>query len=190
MPQKVAEQTGESAVEAVKASVVETAGQLSASLLGILNKVCGQIYAVLLLSPHSLSLDDIVAELGVSKGNVSVNIRLLEEYQLVRKVWVKNSRRDHYEAVKTVPVKVIREFLGKIRRNISEVLGVVERCQRELSTSPQTGNPEAPEYYLAAELERVGSFFRGASYLFSALYSGKSFDIAPLSALLAEEPGK
>ena len=65
---------------------IEGAGRLSASLLGILNKVSGQIFALLLLSPEPLSLDDIVEHLQVSKGNVSINIRLLEEYNLVRNV--------------------------------------------------------------------------------------------------------
>ncbi|GAI58857.1 unnamed protein product [marine sediment metagenome] len=75
---------------------VEGIGYL-ASTAG-LNRVIGQLYAMLFLSNEPLCLDDMAERLKISKGNASVNIRELEKLRVVRKVWVKGSRKDFYEA--------------------------------------------------------------------------------------------
>src|SRR3989338_2471833 len=87
------EQPDAALTEAVD-TFIQGAGQISAALLGMINKVGGQIYALLFLAEEPLSLDDISDRLEVSKSNVSINIRMLEEYNLVRKVWIKGSRKD------------------------------------------------------------------------------------------------
>jgi DNA-binding transcriptional regulator GbsR (MarR family) len=38
----------------------------------------GQIFALLYISPHPVSLEEIAKKLSISKGNVSVNVRILE----------------------------------------------------------------------------------------------------------------
>ena len=68
---------------------IQGAGKVSSGLLGMVNKVGGQIYALLFLSQEPLSLDNIAERLEISKGNVSINVRMLEDYKLVKKVWVK-----------------------------------------------------------------------------------------------------
>ncbi len=75
---------------------IDTFGKLAASLG--LNRVVGQIYALLYLLDNPLSLDDIAKNLKISKGNVSVNIRELESWGAVKKIWVPGSRKDYYEA--------------------------------------------------------------------------------------------
>jgi DNA-binding transcriptional regulator GbsR (MarR family) len=42
-------------------------------------------------------LDEIVVRLGVSKGSISLNIRELERWGAVRKIWVPGTRKDYYE---------------------------------------------------------------------------------------------
>lgn len=63
-----------------------------------LNRTVGQIYGLLFLSSEPVSLDKIVEVLKISKGGVSVNIRELERWGAVKKVWVQGSRKDFYEA--------------------------------------------------------------------------------------------
>ncbi|HCU24945.1 MAG TPA: hypothetical protein DF383_08005, partial [Deltaproteobacteria bacterium] len=99
---------------------IESAGKISANMLGMVNKVGGQIYALLFLSREPLSLDDISETLQVSKGNVSVNIRLLEEFKLVKKIWVKGSRRDFYEANRDYPREFLKGFFDRLRGGIDE----------------------------------------------------------------------
>src|SRR5256884_5975253 len=80
-----------------RAVFIEGMGAASATS-GVLSQLQGRIFAVLFLEDHPLSLDDIAEALQLSKSNISINIRNLVEWHLVRRVSVPNSRRDHYEA--------------------------------------------------------------------------------------------
>ena len=67
------------------ASFVDGIGAAAATS-GVLNQLQGRIFALLYLQPMPLSLEAIAAELEQSKSNVSVNIRGLAEWHLVRRV--------------------------------------------------------------------------------------------------------
>ena len=80
------------------------------------NRSLGQIYGLLYVSADRLSLGDICQQLSMSKGNASINLRLLESWGAVRPVSVVGSRRDHYEAnrdIKEVALRRLREGLTK-----------------------------------------------------------------------------
>ena len=99
-------------IEEVKDRFIEEVGELGANLG--LNRLTIQLYGLLFLEGRSLSLDEMVEELKVSKGNISLNIRTLERWGAVRKVWVKGSRKNFYQANKDV-VKVVSQ---KIRTGL------------------------------------------------------------------------
>lgn len=90
-----------------------------------LNGFVAQIYGFLYLNTEPVSLDEITQALGASKGNVSINIRELEKWGAVRKVWVKGSRKDYYEVepdIKKIFVNKIKSTAQKRLAEISEVL--------------------------------------------------------------------
>lgn len=90
------------------------AGELAESFS--FNRSVGQIYGLLYLQETPLSLEDIGQRLSMSKGNASINIRLLESWGAVRPVSVVGSRKDFYEAnrdIKQVAVRRVREGLTK-----------------------------------------------------------------------------
>ena len=68
----------------VQQRFIEAAGELAVSIS--LARSVGQIYALLYISPEPLSIDDVCRLLGVSKGNVSINLRTLEAWEAVEKV--------------------------------------------------------------------------------------------------------
>src|SRR5207244_12592567 len=70
----------------------------AAATSGILNQLQGRIFALLYLQPRPVALEGVAAELEQSKSNVSVSIRGLVEWHLVRRTRVAGSRKDHYEA--------------------------------------------------------------------------------------------
>ncbi len=61
-----------------------------------INRTVGQIYAMLFLSEAPLCADDIVAGLGVSRSNVSMGLKELQAWNLVRLRHVPEDRRDHF----------------------------------------------------------------------------------------------
>lgn len=63
-----------------------------------LGKTAGEMYAVLYLSSEPVSLEDLALRLRVTKGNISVAIRQLEQLGMVRRSWQKGDRRVFFEA--------------------------------------------------------------------------------------------
>lgn len=61
-------------------------------------KAMGAIYGAIYLSPTPISLDELVAQVGVSKGAVSTNVRMLERLNMVHKHLQIGDRKDYYIA--------------------------------------------------------------------------------------------
>lgn len=61
-------------------------------------KAMGAIYGAIYLSPEAVSLDDLVEQVGVSKGAVSTNVRLLERLNMVHRQVQLGDRKDYYVA--------------------------------------------------------------------------------------------
>jgi DNA-binding transcriptional regulator GbsR (MarR family) len=76
--------------------MVEACGRIG-QVFG-LPRSLGQIYGLLYLAPHPLSLDDIAELLGISKASASTGTRQLSAWGGIRQVWVHGDRRDHFEA--------------------------------------------------------------------------------------------
>jgi DNA-binding transcriptional regulator GbsR (MarR family) len=108
----------------------------AAATSGILTQLQGRIFGLLYLQPEPLSLDQITDELQQSKSNVSVQIRGLVDWQLVRQVRVAGSRKDHYAAA-TDFWRVMQEILERrFRWNLRQVLATVEEAEREVGAGP------------------------------------------------------
>ena len=61
-------------------------------------KAMGAIYGAIYLSPAPLCLDDLVVQVGVTKGAVSTNVRQLERLGMIHKHIVIGDRKDYYSA--------------------------------------------------------------------------------------------
>jgi DNA-binding transcriptional regulator GbsR (MarR family) len=62
-----------------------------------LPRIAGRIFGLLLVSEDARSLDDLAAELQVSKASVSTNARLLEHRGVLEQVSRPADRRDYYQ---------------------------------------------------------------------------------------------
>lgn len=133
----------------------------AAATSGILTQLQGRIFALLYLHPHPRSLDEIAAELEQSKSNVSVNIRGLVEWHLVRRVPVGGSRKDHYEAA-TDFWRLMQEMLERrYRFNVRQVLAAVDESTRATTeaTAPRTKAEREQTAFITARLEGLHAFF-------------------------------
>jgi DNA-binding transcriptional regulator GbsR (MarR family) len=59
-------------------------------------RIAGRIFGLLLVSEEARSLDELAAELGVSKASVSTNARLLEQRGVLERIGRPADRRDYY----------------------------------------------------------------------------------------------
>ncbi|HVL81762.1 MAG TPA: MarR family transcriptional regulator [Actinomycetota bacterium] len=124
---------------------------------GILSQLQGRIFALLYLSPEPLSLDDIAGELQQSKSNISMTIRGLVEWHLVRRVDVPGSRKDHYEAA-TDFWRVMQEiFERRFRWMVRQVVATVDETRRVADADGTSSKQEAA--FVEGRLEEMRSFF-------------------------------
>jgi DNA-binding transcriptional regulator GbsR (MarR family) len=126
----------------------------AAATSGILTQLQGRIFGLLYLQPEPMSLDDITDELQQSKSNVSVQIRGLVDWQLVRRVRVAGSRKDHYAAA-TDFWRVMQEILERrFRWNLRQVLATVEEAERDVD-----GEKTADREFARARLDAMRDYF-------------------------------
>jgi DNA-binding transcriptional regulator GbsR (MarR family) len=67
-----------------------------------INRTVGQIYALLFVSQKPLNADDLVEKLLISRSNVSMGLKELEAWRLVKRSHVQGDRREYYSAPEEV----------------------------------------------------------------------------------------
>ena len=67
-----------------------------------INRTVGQIYALLYVSPKALNADEIGEALGFSRSNVSMGLKELQSWNLVRLQHLPNDRREYFQAPEDV----------------------------------------------------------------------------------------
>lgn len=92
-----------------------------------INKTEAQIHALLLLAHEALSVEDIMAELHVSRGNVSMSLRSLMDWGLVYKRFKPNERKDFFEAEKEVWTIASRVMQERQKRELQPILRMLDR---------------------------------------------------------------
>src|ERR1700736_5942685 len=92
-----------------------------------------QIHGLLYISGAALSMDDIMARLGISRGNVSMNLSKLGEWGLVRRVHKRGDRKEYYESLSDVWEMFTLVANQRKRREIDPILNTLRRCRDELS---------------------------------------------------------
>ena len=81
-----------------------------------LPRIAGRIFGLLLVSEDARSLDDLAAELRVSKGSVSTNARLLEQRGLLERVCRPADRRDYYSVRPDLFIHTMAQRLTRWQR--------------------------------------------------------------------------
>lgn len=81
-----------------------------------LPRIAGRIFGLLLVSEDARSLDDLAAELRVSKGSVSTNARLLEQRGVLEQVSRPADRRDYYQVRRDLFSNTMAQRLARWQR--------------------------------------------------------------------------
>ena len=81
-----------------------------------LPRIAGRIFGLVLVSEDARSLDDLAAELRVSKGSVSTNARLLEQRGLLERVCRPADRRDYYSVRPDLFIHTMAQRLTRWQR--------------------------------------------------------------------------
>lgn len=149
--------------------------------LGGINQICGkfglnnimaQLYALLYLNNAPLSLDDMVERLKISKASASVNIRELENYGAVRRVWVKGSRKDYYQAETDIAKVIMDRVKSMAKGRLVELDNMLDATYRTLSSIEASGKEEQDRIEVFRQrLETLKSFQKKAKILYNLFNS-------------------
>lgn len=107
-----------------KEKFISTWGSLG-TLWGI-NKAMAQIQALLFISTKPLSMEEIMAELKISRGNTSMNLRQLMDWGIVTKEIVRGERKEFFTTEKDVQELARIVAKERSRREIKPVIKVLE----------------------------------------------------------------
>lgn len=122
-----------------KNKFISTWGSLG-TLWGI-NKAMAQIQALLFISTKPLSMEDIMEELQISRGNTSMNLRQLMDWGIVTKELIPGERKEFFTTEKDVQelARVIAK--ERSRREIQPVIKVLN----EVSSIKDDGTEKTKE---------------------------------------------
>jgi DNA-binding transcriptional regulator GbsR (MarR family) len=92
------------------------------------NRSVSQIHALLYLAEAPMTAEDIAEILGLARSNVSNSIKELQNWNLIRRVPMRNDRRDYFEAETDVWEIAARIAAGRKLREIDPAIAALNEC--------------------------------------------------------------
>ncbi len=129
-------------------------------------KAMGAIYGAIYLSATAVSLDELVEQVGVSKGTVSANVRTLERMGMVHKQIQLGDRKDYYVA-ETDFWKIARGVLRE--REQSEFDQALRTVGESMALLEETGADVATAVFYRERMQAMQSFFNSLDNLVATL---------------------
>jgi len=175
-------------VDRITALFVEGMGAAAATSR-ILTQLQGRIFGLLYVSPGPVTLDELTDELQQSKSNVSVSVRGLIDWQLVRRIRVPGSRKDHYEAA-TDFWRVMQEILERrFRWNLRQVVAAaVETEQAIVASTPRGADATERAAFIAQRMTIMSDFFTAVDVGLGGFSRGEAFAPQPLQKAVVKVP--
>lgn len=122
-----------------------------------INRTVGQIYALLFLSDEPLCADQIVDRLGFSRSNVSMGLKELQAWRLVRMRHIPDDRRDYFTTPEDL-WEIVRTLVDeRKKREIDPTLSKLRELQMQTPASAE----ERHAHERIAELGRMIELLTG-----------------------------
>lgn len=149
-------------------------------------KGMGAIFGVLYLSPIPLSLDDLVAQTGLTKGAISTEIRALARMGLVHRSSRLGDRKDYYEA-ETDFYTAIRSIIRE--RQSTEFDGALRTVRETAAFLRVNAPPRASEEYeewsfLRERVQALQDFFTAIDGLASTIARLESLGVRNIHKIM------
>ncbi len=144
-----------------KEKFISTWGSLG-TLWGI-NKAMAQIQALLFISTKPLSMEEIMEELKISRGNTSMNLRQLMDWGIVTKKLIVGERKEFFTTEKDVQELARHIAKERSRREIQPVIKIL----KELSSIKDDQSVKTKE--LIKQTKALHDLANTADYLLNKL---------------------
>jgi HTH-type transcriptional regulator, glycine betaine synthesis regulator len=142
MPKNSENPTGSRTLPAAQQQFILEWGRMSSSW-GI-NRTMAQIHALLFVTGDALSVDEIMEELQISRGNASMNLRDLMDWGIVRRFRKPGDRKDTYVSESDPWQMFARVVRERKRRELDPTADALRECIAKLPEDDQS--PEAETF--------------------------------------------
>jgi HTH-type transcriptional regulator, glycine betaine synthesis regulator len=123
-----------------------------------INRTMAEIQGLLYITGDTLCADDVMARLGVSRGNVSMSLRALVDWGVVRKVHRRGDRRDYYQSLTDVWEIFSRIARQRKRKEVDPIVAALKECRDRLDKEEAGGVPTADRAVVRERLEKMLEF--------------------------------
>ena len=114
-----------------------------------INSTMGELFALLYITGTEWTADDLRNWLGVSRGNVSMNLRELLAWGVVHKVHRSGERRELFRAETDVWTLFRKILSERKRRELDPSLSVLDRAFKLAEDDPALRRSEGPDRAVA-----------------------------------------
>ena len=149
--------------------------------------IMGRLWTILYLSSKPLSAPELACRMGASSGSVSMALRDLLEWGAIRRICLKEDRKDHYTAEGNIWKLVSRVLSQREGQRLEGALDNMEEALKVLELEQHTGeNHEV--YYQIQQLKELKKLTSLAKRLLKLLLLHAKIDVTPLIDLTKLTP--
>lgn len=112
------------------------------------NRTVGQILALIVISESPLCADELVAALNISRGNVSMGIKELQSWQLVKRVHQQGDRKEYFRPAGNVWDMAIRVLEERRKRELDPTITLLRGILME-------SNEQEPKGHALQQMEEI-----------------------------------
>lgn len=153
---------------------IEHAARIS-DLFGLSDGMA-RILAMLYMSPEPVSIPAICERLSLTKGTVSLYLRLLEERQIIARAWSKRQgKQKFYEMNPRLWVDFLEDMRNRARRRLEMTEEAVERSLEaiERGGNEYEGEDRVASRLLMERLERIREMNNISRIMLNRFFGGK-----------------
>jgi DNA-binding transcriptional regulator GbsR (MarR family) len=130
-----------------------------------INRTMAEIHALLFVSGQPLCTDDIMAQLHVSRGNASMNLRALVDWGLIHRVHKLGDRKEYFQADTDVWHMFETIMRERRRREVEPIIATIDRCREMVATLDGNGQEQDFREF-GRRLDELQNFLMVMSTLF------------------------
>jgi len=122
----------EEALRQVRSLVVDSIAQ-TMDHYGV-NSTIGMLYGLMYFHNDPITLDEMCAKMGMSKGSMSTGVRKLQENKMVHRIFRPGSRKDLYRAEEDFHKNFINFFCRRWEDEVTINMKAIETAEAEYQT--------------------------------------------------------
>jgi HTH-type transcriptional regulator, glycine betaine synthesis regulator len=150
-----------------------------------INRTMAEIHALLFVSGQPLCTDDIMAQLHVSRGNASMNLRALVDWGLIHRVHQLGDRKEYFQADTDVWHMFETIMRERRRREVEPIVSTIDRCREMVNGTPVRDADAAEAKEFCRRLTELQAFLTTMSTLFDLVVRFGNEGVKELAGILS-----